>query len=162
MTPMTTRRRMRSALAGLAVAAVGATALTGVPAAADHTPPPESVTLVGSLQAELGCPGDWQPACDRTDLEPVAGRPGIYRGTFAVPADPFEYKVAINGSFDENYGAGGAPGGANIALTAPGGEVTFTYDHATHAITDDLPRSVTAQQGAHWVRRDLIAWDLPQ
>ena len=119
------------------------------------------MTLVGSLQSELGCPGDWQPECDTTRLQPVAGQPGVYRGTFAVPAGGFEYKAAINESFDENYGAGGTQGGANIPLTAPGGAVTFTYDHATHVITDDLPKSVTAERAAHWVRRDLIAWNLP-
>ena len=68
------------------------------------------MTLVGSLQSELGCPGDWQPECDATHLQPVAGEPGVFRGTFTVPAGGFEYKVAINESFDENYGAGGAAG----------------------------------------------------
>ena len=47
--------------------------------------------------------------------------------------------MALNGTWDENYGAGGAPGGANIPITAPGSSVTFTYDHATHLISDDLP-----------------------
>jgi hypothetical protein len=28
------------------------------PARADHTPLPDTVALVGSLQSELGCPGD--------------------------------------------------------------------------------------------------------
>ena len=116
---------------------------------------------MGSLQSELGCPDDWQPACDSTHLQPVAGEPGVFRGTFTVPAGGFEYKVAINESFDENYGAGGAQGGANIPITAPGGAVTFTYDHATHLISDDLPRSITADRAAHWVRRDLLAWNLP-
>ncbi len=27
---------------------------------------PTSVTLVGDLQDELGCPGDWQPECAAT------------------------------------------------------------------------------------------------
>ena len=161
MTPTAVGRRVRLALVGLAVAAVASTTLPGQQAAADHTPLPDTVTLVGSLQSELGCPGDWQPECDATHLQPVAGEPGVFRGTFTVPAGAFEYKAAINESFDENYGAGGAQGGANIPLTAPGGEVTFTYNHTTHVITDDLPRSVTAQQAAHWVTRDLIAWDLP-
>jgi len=159
--PTARKPRIRMALAGLAVTAVAATTLPGLPAAADHTPMPGSVTLVGSLQSELGCPGDWQPECDATHLQPVVGEPGLFRGTFAVPAGGFEYKVAINESFDENYGAGGAQGGANIALTAPGGEVTFTYDHATHLITDSLPKSLTGEQAAHWLRRDLIAWNLP-
>ena len=161
MTSTALRRGVRLALVGLGVATVAATTLPGLPAAADHTPLPNTVTLVGSLQSELGCPGDWQPECDATHLQPVAGEPGVFRGTFTVPAGSFEYKAAINESFDENYGAGGAQGGANIPLTAPGGEVTFTYNHTTHVITDDTPKSVTALQAAHWVRRDLIAWDLP-
>nr|WP_294695352.1 pullulanase-type alpha-1,6-glucosidase [uncultured Friedmanniella sp.] len=161
MTPIGIRPRIRTALVGLTVAALAAAALPGQQAAADHTPLPATVTLVGSLQSELGCPGDWQPECDTTTLAAVAGEPGVFRGTFTVPAGNFEYKVAIGGSFAENYGAGGAPGGANIAITAPGGEVTFSYDHSTHQITDSLPRSVTAERAAHWVRRDLLAWNLP-
>lgn len=161
MMPIPMRRRIGLAVSGLALTALVATSLPGTPAAADHTPMPTSVTLVGSLQSELGCPGDWQPDCDSTHLEPVAGEPGLYRGTFAVPAGGFEYKVAINESFDENYGGAGVPGGANIPLTAPGGEVTFSYDHSTHVITDDTPKSLTAERGAHWLRRSLIAWNLP-
>ena len=35
---------------------------------ASHTPNPTSVTIAGSLQSELGCPGDWQPDCGITHL----------------------------------------------------------------------------------------------
>ncbi len=145
---------------------VSATALllttaTLAPSQADHTPAPDTVTLVGSLQSELGCPGDWQPECAATHLQPVAGSPGVFRGTFDVPAGDFELKAAINDSFDENYGAGGQPGGANIPLSAPGGPITFTYDHATHVISDDLPPVLAGDQSAQWVRRGLLAWDLP-
>ena len=102
--------------------AVGLVCLAGAPAAmANHTPIPGTVALVGSLQSELGCPGDWQPECPQTRLAPVAGSPGLFRATFDVPAGGYEYKVALNNSWDENYGAGGARGGANIAITAPGG-----------------------------------------
>ena len=45
------------------------TLLLAAPAArADHTPVPGTVALVGSLQSELGCPGDWQPECPQTRL----------------------------------------------------------------------------------------------
>ena len=37
-------------------------------ALANHLSPPVSVALVGSLQSELGCPGDWQPECADTEL----------------------------------------------------------------------------------------------
>jgi pullulanase-type alpha-1,6-glucosidase len=146
-----------AALLGTAAAALALAA----PAQADHTDDPVVVTLVGSLQSELGCPGDWQPECVQTRLAPVAGSPGVFRGMFAVPAGPFEYKVALNGSWDENYGAGGAPGGSNIPLAAPGTPLTFTYDHATHVISDDLPEVLGNQRAAHWLRRGLLAWDAP-
>jgi pullulanase-type alpha-1,6-glucosidase len=128
---------------------------------AHHTPTPGTVALVGSLQSELGCPGDWQPECAATRLQPVAGSPGVYRGTFTPPAGTYEYKVALNNSWDENYGAGGAAGGANIPITAAGGPVTFTYDHQTHVIADDVPRPLQAVRGAHWLRSGVIAWRPP-
>ena len=136
--------------------------LVGAPTAAvaDHTSPPSVVALVGSLQSELGCPGDWQPECAQTRLAAVPGSPELWQMTFDVPAGTYSYKVALNNSWDENYGAGGAPGGADIALRAPGGAVTFTYDHATHVISDDTPRPVGAESGAHWLTPRVIAWPL--
>jgi len=149
---------MRLATSLLCVAAL----LAATPAAwAHHTPTPGTVALVGSLQSELGCPGDWQPECAATRLAPVAGSPGVYRATFSPPAGNYEYKVALNNSWDENYGAGGAPGGANIAITASGSPVTFTYDHQTHVISDDVPRPLQAVRGAHWLRSGVIAWRPP-
>src|SRR5918992_4589907 len=150
------RRDLRTGLVLGVVAFLAAVA----PAQANHTPSPTTVTLVGSLQSELGCPGDWQPECPATVLQPAGG--GVYRGTFEVPAGNHEYKVALNGSWDENYGAGGQPGGSNIGLEAPGGPITFTYDHATHAITDDAPLVLGRERAAHWLREGLIAWDLPE
>jgi pullulanase-type alpha-1,6-glucosidase len=144
----------------LGTAAIALALLAG-PAQAHHTQVPTVVALVGSLQSELGCPGDWQPECVQTRLQPVADRPGVFRGAFDVPAGPFEYKVALNGSWDENYGAGGAPGGANIPLAAPGTPLTFTYDHTTHVISDDAPVVLGSERAAHWLRRGLLAWDAP-
>ncbi len=75
----------------------------------------------GSFQSELGCPGDWQPDCLRSWLQDPDGD-GIYTfRTSALPAGSYEVKVAINESWDENYGAGGVPNGANIAFTRRGG-----------------------------------------
>ncbi|ROP26996.1 pullulanase-type alpha-1,6-glucosidase [Pseudokineococcus lusitanus] len=155
------RRRRPAALAVTSAVSLAAALLvpSAAPALAHHTPTPSVVTLVGSLQDELGCPGDWQPDCAATALLPVDGRPGVFGATFDVPAGSYETKVALGGSWTENYGAGGAAGGANIGLQAPGGAVTFTYDHATHLLTDDLPDAVGGQQAAHWLSRDVVAWD---
>jgi pullulanase-type alpha-1,6-glucosidase len=153
---------MRSRVALGAAACVAMSLAVVAPAQAHHTPVPGTVTLVGSLQSELGCPGDWQPECAQTALQPVAGSPGVFRATFDVPAGSHEYKVALNGTWDENYGAGGQPGGSNIGLDAPGGPITFSYDHATHVISDDAPLVLGRERAAHWLRTGVIAWDLPE
>lgn len=45
--------------------------------------------------------------------------------------------MTIGESWSENYGAGGARDGANIAFSVPAscGEITFTYDATTHVLT---------------------------
>ena len=109
-------------------------------AAADHTPLPETVTVVGSLQSELDCPGDWLPECEATQMQPVDGSPGVFEATFDVPAGSYEYKVAIDGSWDVNYGAGGALNGSNIVLEVPAGasSVTFEWNQETHVVTHTI------------------------
>jgi pullulanase-type alpha-1,6-glucosidase len=160
MMPLSIRLRRPWAVA-LVAFALPVSMLPAQRAFADHTPVPSMVTLAGSLQSELGCPGDWQANCAATHLTAVAGQPEVFHGTFIVPAGSYEYKVALNDAWTENYGANGAPGGANIPLTAPGGAVTFTYDHRTHVISDDTPKPLIADTAAQWLRRDTIALDLP-
>ena len=100
-------------------------------------PPPSSVTLAGDLQSELGCAGDWMPDCASTHLTYNVGL-DKWVGTFTVPAGSYQYKIAINDSWTENYGPGGAFNGSNYSLTLPGSQmVTFTYDPVTHVLTDD-------------------------
>jgi glycosidase len=91
----------------------------------------------GSFQSELGCPGDWDPGCLRSWLEDPDGD-GVYTfETTALPQGSYESKVAINESWDENYGQGGVRDGANIAFTVPANDakVTFTYVASTHVLT---------------------------
>ena len=49
-------------------------------AQASHTPNPANVSIPGSLQSELGCPGDWQPECATTQLTYEAGD-DVWQGT---------------------------------------------------------------------------------
>jgi pullulanase len=122
-------------------------------------------TVPGSFQSELGCAADWDPACFRTWLQDVQGS-GIYRfNTNAIPAGSYESKVALNGSWDVNYGAGGVPGGANVAFTVPttGMDVEFEWNSASKAlrvivggIQGDLSRAQ-----AYWLSKDTIAWNAP-
>ena len=90
----------------------------------------------GSFQSELGCSGDWQPDCLRSWLQDPDGDGTYSFETTALPAGSYESKVAINESWDENYGAGGAPGGGNVLFTVPANnlKVTFTYDSVSHVL----------------------------
>ncbi len=60
-------------------------------------------------------------------------RPGI------CPPGSYEYKAALNGTWDENYGTGAAAGGENIPLVLEEpASVTFFYDHKTHWVSDNV------------------------
>ena len=103
-----------------------------VSAAADPVAEPTSVTVAGSLQSELGCPGDWQADCAATTLTlDVASRSHL--GSFVVPAGCWAFKIALNGTWDENYGAGGVENGLDIPLVLLGAAtVEFGYDAVSH------------------------------
>jgi maltose-binding protein MalE len=103
----------------------------------------DSVTLVGSLQSEAGCPEDWNPACETSFMNDLGE--GKYEFVVTLPAGDYEYKVAINGGWAENYGVdadgdgAGDKDGGNIALSlAAETEVTFTFDYTAKTITDSV------------------------
>ncbi|MGF1430930.1 alpha-amylase family glycosyl hydrolase [Kitasatospora sp. LaBMicrA B282] len=108
---------------------------------------PTAVSLPGTFDSTIGCSGDWQPACAQAQLTLQAD--GRWKTSLDLPAGSYSYKVAVNGGWTENYGAGGAPGGANLAMTVPtGGEqVTFVYDPDTHVVTDDSAMPVVTAVG---------------
>ncbi|MBB4910843.1 pullulanase-type alpha-1,6-glucosidase [Actinophytocola algeriensis] len=141
-------------VAGLLVAPV-------VPAAADHTAAPNAVSVPGSHNSEMGCPGDWQPDCAQAQLvlDPADGR---WKGSYTLPAGTYQYKAAINGSWDENYGAGGVPGGADITYTTAGGPVSFSYDPTSHVVSVSAVGAPDLRLArAQWLRRDVLAFDVP-
>lgn len=122
--------------------------LSSQPALAEHTATPTGVALVGSLQDELGCPGDWQPECTNTELTYDAVD-DLWQATFTVPAGAWEYKVALNDSWDENYGANAQPGGNNIGLNlAAATSVKFYYDHNSHWITENQTAVIAVAPGS--------------
>ena len=116
--------------------------------AADHTPDPTSVTIAGDLQSEAisGACGDWDPACAATHLTYDA-IDDVWQGTFGLPAGNYNYKAALNNSWTENYGLHAQPGGDNIPLAAPGGNVKFYYDHKSHWVTDNVNSRIVVAAG---------------
>src|SRR5699024_10409306 len=74
-------------------------------AAPQEGPEPQrdiTVNIAGSLNSEMGCAGDWSPDCADGVLTQQVG--SVFSGTFTLPAGSYEYKVTIDGSWDENYG----------------------------------------------------------
>lgn len=137
----------------LAVFTILLSALAPRPALADDTPNPDTVGLPGTHQDELGCSGEWQPACENTLLTYDA-EDDIWQGTFEIqPANDDDkkgprYKVALNGSWDENYGLNASRGGADIPLVvSQPTPVKFYYDHKTHWITDNFNTPILVATG---------------
>lgn len=119
----------------------------------------------GSFQSELGCPGDWDPSCLRSWLQDPDGD-GFFNFSAWLPAGNYEAKVAINESWDENYGDGGAQNGANIPFSVARSctQIFFGYDAVTHVLTigaENAPRGNLKLAKAHWLSRDTIAWNIP-
>ena len=112
-------------------------------------------TVPGSFQSALGCPGDWDPGCLRSWLQDLDGDGTYMFQTTSIPQGSYEAKVAINEAWDENYGAGGVPGGPNIAFSVPAdAKVTFTLRRG-----DPRPRPIVAGAPDGNVEWDGLAHD---
>ncbi|MEV7611117.1 pullulanase-type alpha-1,6-glucosidase [Microbacterium sp. NPDC089320] len=108
--------------------------------------PIDMVTVPGSLNSEIGCAGDWDPACEKAKL--ILRADGVWEGTFDLPAGDYEYKAAINGSWAINYGANGVPDGANVTLTHPGGPITFYFDPRTNIVQSTADGPIVTLPGS--------------
>jgi len=153
-------RRSAARLAGLAALALTAPlAATSAPASAAEP----VVVAAGSFQSELGCPRDWQPECRRSELtDPDGDGTWSWTGT-GIPAGSYEFKVALNLGWTENYGEGGAPGGADIPFTVPadGAPVEFRFVASSRLPSVRVAGAASVdlrQARAHWLRPNLLAW----
>ncbi|WCM55477.1 pullulanase-type alpha-1,6-glucosidase [Microbacterium sp. EF45047] len=108
--------------------------------------PIDMVTVPGSLNSELGCAGDWDPACEKAKLTLRAD--GVWAGTFDLPAGDYEYKVAVNGSWSINYGANGVPDGPNIVISHAGGPITFYFDPRTNIVQSTAEGPIVTLPGS--------------
>ncbi len=125
------------------------------PALAGHTPTPASVNLAGNLESEAtaGVCGDWSPDCGGAPTprpNDFAAQPNLVYlfQSAAIPVGSYDYKVTINGSWSENYGANFQQDGPNIGLTlATPTNVRFYYDHKTHYIADNVRNTIYTVPG---------------
>jgi pullulanase-type alpha-1,6-glucosidase len=107
---------------------------------------PANVSVPGDHNGEMGCSGDWQPDCAQAQLT-LDPKDKVWKGTYQLAAGAHGYKAAINKSWDENYGAGGNANGGNISYTAPGGGVTFYYEHGRHFVTSSAEGPIITVPG---------------
>jgi glycosidase len=102
-------------------------------------------TVPGSYGPAIGCP-EWSPDCLGSLMSDTDGDGVFTFVTDDIDSGTYHFKVTANESWDINWGAGGAPGGTDIAFTVPadsGYTVTFSFDVATHTpsvvVASDLP-----------------------
>jgi hypothetical protein len=62
---------------------------------APDLPPPETVTIAGTLQPQLGCSGEWNTTCEESMLI-YDEEADIWSNTWLLPAGSYEYKAALN------------------------------------------------------------------
>jgi len=94
---------------------------------------PAAVAVAGDFNVLLGAPANWAPQYDEAqmELDPVDQ---LWKIAADVPAGVFSFKIALNRSWDENYGAFGIFDGPNHEVHHGGGLLVIHYDHRTHDI----------------------------
>ena len=95
---------------------------------------PAAVAVAGDFNTLLGAPENWAPQYDEAQME-LDVLDELWKLSADIPAGYYTFKIALNRSWDENYGAFGAFDGANHELHHDGGQLTIRYDHRTRDIT---------------------------
>lgn len=102
-----------------------------------RSPAKLKVIFPGTIQSALGAQA-WDPNGDVTRALETA--PGVFEFVAALPKGSYEYKVALNGSWSENYGKDNQPNGPNIAISVPrdGTIVKFVFDSGAKTLMDSI------------------------
>ena len=85
-----------------------------------------TIHLPGTLDGN-----NWNAAGNQMEYDATRG---LYTITFEnVTPGTYEYKIAVNGGWGENYGANGEPNGSNMSVTVTETQdITFWYNDSTH------------------------------
>jgi hypothetical protein len=97
---------------------------------------PEAVAVAGDFTVLLGAPANWAPQYDEVQMQ-LDEVDQLWKLAAELPAGSYSFKIAINRSWDENYGAFGHFDGANHEVHHRGGLLVIQYDHRTHDIVID-------------------------
>ena len=111
-----------------------AAAATEAPAVSAETiEQPEAVAVAGDFNVLLGAPANWAPQYDEAQME-LDLVDQLWKIAADIPAGFYTFKIALNRSWDENYGAFGAFDGPNHEVHHGGGLLVIQYDHRTRDI----------------------------
>jgi hypothetical protein len=97
-------------------------------------PQPEAVAVAGDFNTLLGAPENWAPQYDESQMD-FDFSSQLWTKSTELPAGYYTFKIALNRSWAENYGAFGTFDGPNHELHHDGGTVTIRYNHRTRDIT---------------------------
>lgn len=114
---------------------VNGAVVSGATIAADDV-----VVLTGDLMADNNLGENWKPENYKGKLKEYKN--GIYEATFKIKANtkPYSYKIALNGTWDVNYGKDSVKGATdNIALNVTADQdVTFRFDYKNQKVYDSI------------------------
>jgi hypothetical protein len=100
---------------------------------------PAAVAVAGDFNVLLGAPANWAPQYDEGQME-LDLVDQLWKLAADIPAGTYRFKIALNRSWDENYGAFGVFDGPNHEVHHGGGLLVIHYDHRT--------RDIVVRQGA--------------
>jgi hypothetical protein len=115
-----------------------------IPFARTQSPPVTTLAIVGELQSEMGCAGDWDPACMSTEMNDagvngdVVAFDGIWSFLGSVTtAGTYQYKATADDGWDHQYGAEGpaTDGGTTYLSLTAGQQVLFRVNTNTGRIS---------------------------
>lgn len=126
------------------------------------------VTFPGGYVEAAGLGGNWDPGNLNTQANDANGDQVWKFTTDSIPAGSYEFKATVGGTWDENYGVNGEPGGPNVQFTTAGSEtVHFYYDRRDSNMVASRPNYripvlvgnlMSAVGGANWSPDNLVGW----
>ena len=129
------RKRKPAAKTAQSAAAASAEAPAAAASAVsvDTIEQPDAVAVAGDFSILLGAPANWAPQYDEVQME-LDEVDQLWKIAADIPAGFYSFKIALNRSWDENYGAFGVFDGPNHEVHHGGGLLVIQYDHRTRDI----------------------------
>ncbi|MFE4230301.1 glycosidase [Arthrobacter sp. NPDC056886] len=127
------RKRKPAAEAPAAKAASAEAPATAPAVSVETIEQPDAVAVAGDFNVLIGAPANWAPQYDEAQME-LDQVDQLWKIAADIPAGYYTFKIALNRSWDENYGAFGVFDGPNHEVHHGGGLLVIQYDHRTRDI----------------------------